>query len=98
MKFNSETAGEAGRNNKRGVSAATKILNEWRDGNKEKGLQLLNTYMSLAIEGNIDAAKLILPYYFGKPKETVEIQGGEDGTSELVFRVIHTNKNEIITK
>ena len=94
--FNSDTAKEAGAKGKRGPSIASQILNEWREGNKDKGLQVLNLYMSQALEGDIDSAKIILPYYFGKPKETLEIQSGSED-NEFIIRVVNS-KSDIQTK
>lgn len=96
MPFTSESAKEAGTKSKRGPSVAAIVLAEWREKNKDKALGIIDMYLDQAAQGDIDSAKIILPYYFGKPKETLEIQSGSED-NEFIIRVVNS-KSDIQTK
>jgi hypothetical protein len=91
MKFTSETAGQYGRQNKRGASERTKILNEFFEENKETAIKILGQLQQKALSGDMEAVKLYTGYCFGKPKESVEHSTSDDTRPAYVFEVIQSN-------
>lgn len=69
--FTSESAREAGKKSKRGLSERTKVLNELFD--TEKAKSIFAKLEVLALDGNMDAIKTYLAYCFGKPESKVDI-------------------------
>lgn len=86
MKFNSNTAREAGQRGKRGLSERTKILNELLK--EENAREVFAQLETKAKNGDMEAIKLYLSYCFGKPKETIDIQSGEMPLNKLIVEVI----------
>ena len=94
--FNSESAREARAkaNPKRGQSERTKLLNELFNPADAKAVYA--KLIGAAKDGDMDAIKTILPYWFGKPKETMvfEDPDGNNPFDELTVKIIHTKKGD----
>ncbi len=71
MAFSSETASEAGKKSKRGLSERTKILNDLFKEDKAKAIFL--KLEEKAEAGDMDAIKTYLAYCFGKPEAKIDI-------------------------
>lgn len=70
MPFNSKTAKEAAKKQRRGKSKATKAIKELLSPHADKvSLQLVQA----AQAGEPWAVKLFLEYLYGKPKQTIEM-------------------------
>ncbi len=82
-KFNSETASEAGKKSKRGLSERTKVLNALFK--EEKAKEVFEKLEALAVGGDMDAIKTYLAYCFGKPEAKLDItsDGEQIGLPDL---------------
>jgi hypothetical protein len=74
---------------KRGLSERTKLLNELFDA--DKATKIYQELEKKALEGEMDAIKLLLAYWFGRPKESMEISTPEEGGNKWVVEVLTTN-------
>lgn len=71
MPFTSETASEAGKKSKRGISQRTKVLDALFDEDKAKAV--FAQLESKALGGDLEAIKVYMAYCFGKPESKVDI-------------------------
>ena len=71
MPFDSNSASEAGKKSKRGLSERTQLLNELF--NPDKAKKIWEKLEKDAEAGDMDAIKTYLAYVFGKPKESVDL-------------------------
>ena len=71
MPFTKETAAEAGRKSRRGISERAKILNDLFT--EEKAKLIFQQLEQIALSGDMDAIKTYLAYCFGKPESKVDI-------------------------
>lgn len=90
MLFNSETAKEAGRKSKRGLSQRTKLLNELFV--EEKAVKVFAELEKQALAGDMEAIKLYMGYCFGKPEGKLDITSdGEQIGNPSWFSLNHTS-------
>lgn len=85
MKFDRQSAKEAGAKSKRGASERTKLLNELL--NPKKAKDIFKKLEEKAEQGDMDAIKTYLAYCFGKPKETHDIGLSEEAVNIIMSRV-----------
>ena len=70
-RFNSETAAEAGRKSKRGISVRAKLLNDLFSEDTTK--EVFKKLEDKAKGGDMEAIKTYLAYCFGKPEGKLDI-------------------------
>lgn len=83
MAFTTDTAREAGKKSRRGISQRTKILDELFT--EEKAKEVFQELEKQALGGDMDAIKTYLAYCFGKPESKVDItsDGEQIGQPDL---------------
>lgn len=93
MGFTSETAGDAGKKSKRGLSERTKILNALFDEDKAK--KVFQKLEGEALNGNMDAIKTYLAYCFGKPEAKLDITSDGEAIGYDLSRLTPEQLNQL---